>query len=362
MTQPHLCLVNSLRTWGGAEVWFLETALALKKRGHCVSVVAQPDSQLLKRCLKQGLAVQPLAIRFDAAPWTLAKLTNYFRRTKVTAVLANLTKDLKAASLAGRMAGVETILGSRESDFPLKDKSYYRWYFNHLASGMLVNSEATRNTVMQSAPWLQANRVHLLYKGIDLNKFSPADNLPENVVGFAGQFIPRKGLLSLMKAWSLLDRKYSNMSEGKPILHLVGDGPMRSQLKNWRHSLISPKQVIINQHSEDMPAFYREISLLVMPSLSEGFGLVAAEAMACGVPVIASRISSLPEIVTHEKTGLLVPPDDAETLAAAMCQLLKNHSQRRQMGLAGTQFVEHNFDICKTLDHLETLTGLKGSE
>ncbi len=362
MPQPHLCLVNSLRTWGGAEVWFLETALALKNRGHRVSVVAQPDSQLLQRCRQEGLEVLPLAIRFDAAPWTLAKLTAYFHKENVTSILTNLTKDLKAAAVAGRTAGVPIILGSRESDFPLKDKLYYRWYFNKLSTGLLVNSHATRMTVLKSAPWLDPNKVHLLYKGIDLDKFCPGEYAPRNVIGSAGQFISRKGLVSLMQAWTLLEQTGTSMEPtnptNRPTLHLVGDGPMRSRLQQWRNNLRHPHLVIIGGVTENMPGFYQNINILVMPSRSEGFGLVAAEALACGVPVIAANASSLPEIVTHNRSGLLVPVDDAHNLAKAIDQLLADPEKARQFGLEGRQFVQKNFDRERTLDHLEKLTGL----
>ncbi len=373
MPQPHLCLVNSLRMWGGAEVWFLETALALKGRGHRVSVVAQPDSQLLKRCQLKGLETLPLAIRFDAAPWTLAKLTAYFHKQKVTAILANLTKDLKAAAVAGRLAKVPIILGTRESDFPLKDKFYYPWYFNKLATGLLVNSNATKTTVLNSAPWLDPKKIHLLYKGIDLKRFCESDNAQQNVVGFAGQFIERKGLNSLMKAWEIVEQTWSTMVSSskpatlqphtqRPTLHLVGDGPMKLQLLHWQKSLQHPDKVILGELTENMPNFYHNINILVMPSRSEGFGLVAAEALACGVPVIATKTSSLPEIVTHEQTGLLVPVDDPLNLADAINQLLADPPKLRQYGHSGRQFVQENFDREKALDHLEILTGLGHSE
>ena len=75
-----------------------------------------------------------------------------------------------------------------------------------LATGMLVNSEATRRTVLASVPWLHADRVHLLYKGIDTDRFRPPAVPPARpVVGFVGQLIERKGLRDLMRAWTLID-------------------------------------------------------------------------------------------------------------------------------------------------------------
>ena len=183
----HLCLVNSIRSWGGAEIWFLDTARELQARGVSVSLVAQPDSALIHRASEAGIPCASIPIRFDAAPWTWWKLSRYFRKTGVTAIVANLTKDLKATAVAGRLAGVPIILGSRESDFPLKAKTYYRWYFQRLASGLLVNSKATRDTVLASAPWLDPERVHLLYKGIGIenvhiNLYRYPDNGPGNHV------------------------------------------------------------------------------------------------------------------------------------------------------------------------------------
>jgi len=355
MPDAHLCLVNSLRTWGGAELWFLDAALGLLERGHRVSLVAQPDSALRERARAAGVPVQAIPIRFDAAPWTLARLGTHFRRTGVTAVVANLTKDLKAAAVAGRLAGVQTILASRESDFPLKDKPYYRWYFARLASGLLVNSQATRRTVLASAPWLEPNRVHLLYKGIDVERFRPGKDDPGPVAGFAGQLIPRKGLAPLMRAWSRLEK-----SHPEARLRLAGDGPLRGELESWRGRLQDPHRVEILGQLDDMPAFLQGCRLLAMPSVSEGFGLAAAEAQACGVPVVATRASSLPEIVRHRETGLLVPLDDDPALARAMGSLLTDPDAARNLGLAGRTHVVQNFDRETTLDRLASLTGLAG--
>lgn len=361
--KPHICLVNSLRTWGGAEVWFLETALALRDRGIAASLVCQPGSQLLRRARQAGAPAAAIPIRFDAAPWTLARLFRHFRATGTTAVVANLTKDLKAAAVAGRLAGVARILASRESDFPLKDKLHYRWYFNHLATGVLVGSQATRRTVLASCPWLAPERVHLLHKGIDLTRFHPAAASPAGpaqgaVVGFVGQLIARKGLTQLMDAWTGIDRRA--WPGPPPVLRIAGEGVLEADLRAWRDTLQRPGAVELAGFVEDIPAFYRKLDLLVMPSVAEGFGLAAAEAGASGVPVIATAVSSLPEIVVHRETGLLVPPDDVAALTAALDDLLKKPDLARQMGRAARARVAARFDGEKTLDRLLALCGCAG--
>ena len=359
----HLCLVNSLRKWGGAELWFLETARELHERGQAVSIVCQPDSQLHRRALQAQVPVAAIPIRFDAAPWTIFKLVHYFRRTGVTAIVANLTKDLKASALAGRLAGVPCILATRESDFPLKDKLYYRWYFNTLATGMLVGSKATRQTVLNSVPWLHPDRIHLLYKGIDLQRFQPKESSPEKtpnhvqgpVVGFAGQLIERKGLPELMAAWSRLEKKDWPC---RPVLRIAGEGPLESRLRAWHQNLRFPEAVEICGFVEEIASFFSGLTVLAMPSHAEGFGLAAAEAGACGLPVVAGRASSLPEIVIHEETGLLVPPGDVDALTNALGKFLDNPELGGRLGFAARVRVANQFDREKTLDRLLAITGL----
>ncbi len=336
-------------------MWVLETAIALRNLGFQADIVAQPGSELLRRARLAQVPAAAIPIRFDAAPWTLAKLVRHFRGTGTTAIWANLTKDLKAASVAGRMAGVDTILASRESDFPLKSKFYYKWYFNRLATGVLVNSEATGRTVLSSAPWLHPDRVHLLYKGIDIDRFHPPANVPVSpVVGFVGQLIERKGLGDIMAAWGEIDR---TDRDDRPLLRLAGEGPLREEILIWRSTLKHPERVELRGFVEEVEAFHQGLSLLVMPSLAEGFGLAAAEASACGVPVVATDASSLPEIVRHEKTGLLVPPNDPENLAKAITRLLGDPDLGRRLGGAGRERIVARFSRHRTLSRLLELTG-----
>ncbi len=359
MRPIHACFVNSMRSLGGAEVWMLDAAHGLQDRGQRVSIVTQPDAELLLRARRLGIATAAIPIRCDGAVWTIARLARYFRRTGVDAIFCNLTKDLKAAGVAGRLAGVSVILASRESDFPLKDKLYYRLYFNKIASGVVVNSLATRQTVLASVPWLDPARLQLLYKGVDLTRFRPAATPPPTpTVGFVGQLIERKGLPEIMAAWTALE---SEPWPELPQLRLAGEGKWRDRLQRWRATLQHPERVEILGYVEPIETFLNTLSLLIMPSREEGFGLAAAEASASGLPVIAAHASSLPEIVLDGQTGLLVPPRDAVALAAAIKRLLHDTDLLVRLGRRGRQVVQERFGRERMLDELQRLLAGAGS-
>ncbi len=350
----RLSIINGMGLYAGAEVWMLAAAQGLRSRGHQVDIVAPPGSELLKRARQAGLPAAAIPIRFDTAPWTMIKLWRWFRRQDTNAVLCNRLKDLKAAGIPARLAGVSSVYLSRESDVPLRrGRPYYRWYLRSLANGVLVNSLATLETTRSSAPWLPEQNIHLLYKGVDLQRFS-AKPFPTGIqtIGFAGQWTERKGLTALMSAWEML---CADESLPPVQLNIVGGGPMASQLQSWRSGLPHPENVKLLGHVEDMPEFYAGIHMLAMPSFSEGFGLVAAEALACGRPVVGGDASSLPEVIRHRQTGLLVPPGNPEALAHALGDLIRDPRRSALMGQAGHRDMASRFDHEHCLDNLETL-------
>jgi glycosyltransferase involved in cell wall biosynthesis len=106
---------------------------------------------------------------------------------------------------------------------------------------------------------------------------------------------------------------------------------------------------------EDIPAVLREADLFVLSSLYEGFGLVLLEAMAARLPVIATKVGPVPEVVLDEATGLLVPPADPEALAAALSRLLVAHELGRMMGNADRQRVENSISADKMARSTEKL-------
>lgn len=156
-------------------------------------------------------------------------------------------------------------------------------------------------------------------------------DIPEEaaIVGAVTRFYPSKGIEHLVRAFADVLRQFPSTR-----LMLLGQGPQEERLRALARELGIADGVLFAGFQREAHAFVAAFDVAVTPSIEEGFGLVALEAQALGVPVVASRVGGLPDIVLDERTGLLVEPADAAALAAAIARLLADAALRRRMGEA----------------------------
>ncbi|MCC7208627.1 MAG: glycosyltransferase, partial [Anaerolineae bacterium] len=131
---------------------------------------------------------------------------------------------------------------------------------------------------------------------------------------------------------------------------IIGDGPLRQDLDARIGSLGLRGRAHLAGWRSDAAALMPAFDVFLMPSVWEGFGLVVLEAMAARLPVIASRVSALPEIVVHGQTGILTPPADAPALTTALTRLLSDPALRQAMGDAGRARLESDFSVAQMID------------
>ncbi len=355
----NVLFLNSCRTWGGGEVSLTQIVESLRARGHNVTVACRPDSPLHRRM--QGAAADVVPVRFggDFDPFTILRLARLIVGRKIDVVCVHTEKELRVGGCASLLAAVPVIV-SREVDFPLKDSFLNRLFYGKVAAVIIANSYATKNTLLISAPWLTAERIHVVWKGIDPRRFRlpPSGSLREefhigeedSLIGFVGRLDEQKGLLTLLEAMALLVGRHRNAK-----LVLAGDGNLRASVQEFLRRKNLDRHVYLAGFREDIPEFLRGIDFLVMPSNWEGFGYAAVEAMAAGKAVVASHVSSLPEIIDDRRTGLLVPPRSPEKLADAMVSLVDNPQLRSSMGKAGARKVENFFSLPAMVANVESL-------
>lgn len=336
--------------WGGGEVFLMDLMGGLRERGHRVSLLCRPGTELSERASAKGFDVTTMRIGGDFDPAVIWNARRIMKRKRIDVICTNMDKDLRFGGIAAKLAGVRGIVPSREIDYPLKNSLRYRFAYNMLASCLVVNSAATQKTVLKSAPWLDPSRTRIIYKGIDL---APYDTLPSSslheqlglpvstrLMTFLGQLDERKGIRYLIDAWRKIHMNFPDT-----VLIMAGAGPMRPMVESFLAEHHLTDRVHLLGFRNDVPDLLKQSSLLVLPSLWEGFGYVLVEAMAARIPAIATAASSIPEIVAHERSGLLVPVKDAEALAAAMTRILSDRELARRMGEEGRRIVEQNFTI-----------------
>ncbi|MCD4685781.1 MAG: glycosyltransferase, partial [Anaerolineae bacterium] len=132
---------------------------------------------------------------------------------------------------------------------------------------------------------------------------------------------------------------------------LAGDGDLRAALKTEAQSLGIAERVHFLGWRSDAYAVFAALDVFLAPSLWEGFGLVFLEAMALNLPVISTRVSAIPEVVQDGETGWLVPPCDADAIAAALLEALIQPEERQTRGAAGRQRLEQQFTVGAMVTH-----------
>ena len=259
-------------------------------------------------------------------------LMKHFRRPLVTTVHHPLTVDFQASLERNRsfMEKYYTV-----AFYPLRmQRQVIRRCDRILTSSLETAYE------IQRAFQLSPEKIRMVYNGLDADFFRPAQVCREpNRLLFVGNTDDfKKGIADLLKALVLLPREVN--------LTIVDEGVPR---KTYAPQLVQklglvPRVTFTGKVSPaNLGRLYQSAEVVVVPSLYEGFGLPAAEAMACGTPVIASRAGALPEVVGEEGAGLLVPPRDPRALADAIREVLADGNRRKEMGAMGRKRVERLF-------------------
>jgi glycosyltransferase involved in cell wall biosynthesis len=180
-------------------------------------------------------------------------------------------------------------------------------------------------------------KIRVVYNGLDSREFAPLPALPKkpNSLIFVGNAEDRKkGLLYLLQALAYLPEEVTlNVVDGGAPHRAFG--PLLTEKYRIAHRVHFTGKI----GPGDLVRYYNRAEVAVVPSLYEGFGFPAAEAMACELPVVACNAGALPEVVGDDGAGILVPPRDARALAGAILGLLKDPELRRRMGKAARERV-----------------------
>jgi glycosyltransferase involved in cell wall biosynthesis len=192
-------------------------------------------------------------------------------------------------------------------------------------------------------------RALVVHPGVDLVPV-PASSGNRAAIGTVGRLEPVKRLDRLISAAAKLRPRFPSLR-----VLIAGDGASRPDLERLARDLSLGDAVEFAGWRDDVANFHRELGVFCVPSEHEGFGLAALEAMASGLPVVASRVGGLPELVEDGRTGFLVPAGDVDALADRIGRLLDDGELRARMGAAATRAVEERFTTDRMVRGIEAV-------
>ncbi|MBI2816613.1 MAG: glycosyltransferase [Acidobacteria bacterium] len=302
--------------------------------------------------------------------WCRLRLAKLLRQRRVHIVHTYGFYSSVFAVPAARLAGIPLVVCSIRDTGELLTPLQKRVQIAacRMADSVLVNADAVRQWLMNQG--IKDQKIKVIHNGIDLSGFEQMRGgdavrqqlgIPANapVVAMFSRLNRMKGIEYFLEAAAAVS---AAMPEARFLI--VGDTRQADrayaeQLQARAIELGLRDKLIFTGFRLDVPHLLSQVTLSVLPSLSEGLSNSLLESMAAGVPVIATRVGGNPEIVKDGVTGMLVPPQDAAALAAGMRTLLEDQQLARRFGEAGRQRILHDFSldrmVRKTEQHYEML-------
>ncbi len=366
-----ICYGSDAPFLGGAERFVELLAKGMLARGHDVSLVmrcADASSplggwaQTLSDC---GVSVTPVDMNLPYGLTTLGRLRTAFREQVPDVVHLNMPGpyDAQMAVMApmARRAGARGVVATEHLPMvsPLWKRALVRRWA--MRSVDIVTTVCAANVPFLTGQHrVPDSKVRAVHNGLDREhgraevdvtavrrRAGVGDN--DVVVLFVGNLLPHKGLLRVLHAMP-------SISETAHLV-VVGDGPDRAHGESLAEKLGIASRVHWQGRLEanEVRDWMLAGDLLTLPSTIEGLPYVIMEAMACGLPVVASNVYGIPEMITAQENGLLVNPNDVAAIAAAIHRLVADATLRVQMGIAARKRFELEFTLETHLDKFESI-------
>ncbi|HWN17226.1 MAG TPA: glycosyltransferase [Candidatus Dormibacteraeota bacterium] len=337
---------------GGQEVRTLNEARWTAERGWRVLLACQPDGRLLERAREAGVETAAIRMRGPLDPLGLVALARLIRRERVDLVHTHSSIDAWLGGMAARLCRVP-VVRTRHVSIAIRRglNPVYRW----LADRVVTSGEAIRQVVVGAgAP---PERVVAIPAGVNLEAFPFGRRAPDTaraldlgspVIGSVAMFRGSKGHPQLLQAFAQLREKRPSAS-----LLLVGDGIRRAWVQQLAQAAGLAESVVFTGFRPDVPALLATMDCFVLASTrTEGVPQALLQAFATGVPVVASRIGGIPEVVTDGETGLLVESDSVPALVAAIGRVLDDPDASARRARAARALVEAHFSHARSIDRL----------
>ena len=361
----HLAYLCSSVSWGGLEMNQLKNALWMQERGNNVLMICKENSPVAQSCLSVGIAVAYIEghrkyYDFQAGK----KLATILNQSLITHLIIRDTRDLSVSVIAKRKANHKVHLSYfMEMQMGVSKKNLFHTIRYKGLDAWCCPLNGLVNQV-KTLTRIDKTKIHFIPSALDLSRFSnnvsqetarKILDLPQNqiTIGLSGRFDPFKGHLLLLEAINQLENKNINVCFlGEPT---KGSGQeYTEQINQTIEKYNLTDRVFIRPFRQDIEVFYAAIDLFIMASKAETFGMVTIEAMASGVPVIASNGGGSPEILGEGKFGRLFEPLNAKSLSEQIKAFLEQEKIDKSILLDAVSIYDHH----KVCEKVETVLSL----
>ncbi len=359
-------------TYGGSGVIASEIGLTLAARGHTVHVFSDErpgrlgDANGPVRFHRVEIPSYP---QLKGSPYALGLTSkivevawrdgmdllhaHYAIPHAISAYVARQVLGSSAPAIVTTLHGTDiTLVGNDPSFLPLTR-------FSILESDAVTTPSAwLAEATYRNLDIPRERTIDVIPNFVDTRRFAPAAGPPSAVGARPAVLVHVSNFRSLKRVddvVAIFAEARRRAPERAMTLQLVGDGPEHERIRGLVQAADLDEAVQFLGERTDLPAVLRNADLFLLPSESESFGLAALEAMSCGVPVIASRVGGVPEVVIDGETGLLAPVGDIAAMAAHVVRLLADAPLRARLGQAARQRAETVFPLEATVSKYEDL-------
>lgn len=357
------------RVFGGAEEHALSILTKMRTHGFepCLAAPNALIEAMEPSLSAAGVKCLPLEFSSRLDVLTSARLLRFIRRENIAILHCHLfTASLSGAGVA-RMAGVGAVLETCHGPEVWRMGKGLRASFwvdrqvGRLVDRYIAVSHAAARHLIETKR-VPKDKIRVIHNGRDLDRFGPTNTqrrtATRNSLGLRDQpTIMTLARLDEQKGHRHLIDALAKVAAHRPdvITILVGEGPLENPLRAQCAARGLTDRIRFLGYRRDVPELFEAADMVVLPSLYEGLPLVAIEALAAGRPMVATEVDGTPEVVLHEKTGLLVPPANPTAMAAAIERLLDNPELASRLATDGRKFVRENFTLQRQIEETVAL-------
>lgn len=295
-----------------------------------------------------------MSIRNDVGLISLFQLIIALRKLRPEILVFNTPKPVFIGTAASRFASVRARIVFRRVNFPLRKNFLTRFKYTWGIDCIVAISESIRLQLEVSG--IPDSKIRTIYEGMDLSLY------PENidrkaaragkptVVGTVAHLSPEKGIHYLIEAASLIPDVHSKLR-----FIVVGEGSCLPEIKALTRKKGLDNVFQFAGFHSDTSQFMKTFDIFALPSLSEGLSSAILEAMATSLPIVATEVGGIPELVKSGDNGFLVSPGDPVSLSLAIQRLADNPEESRRMGLRGRKRMEEQFTLERKIAETEQL-------